>query len=77
MLWHMGGMPCAWWPYWQHGSGLSFYKAEPLIKQALLAPWTACALNATCMMPRGVNARDLGCGRKINAPLPKYGRCHR
>ncbi|XP_059146342.1 uncharacterized protein LOC131933790 [Physella acuta] len=80
MFEYFGDSPCAHLPFYQVESGFGVYHREPLIEQALINPWVACALNPECSCPvdprtvkkcpHGFNPREFGhCMRNDQSSL--------
>ncbi|XP_067650031.1 uncharacterized protein [Haliotis asinina] len=54
-------------------TGLLFFKNEMFIREAVVKPWAACAMDGSCMCPTNFPSWSFGC----NAKVRRYGKCHR
>ncbi|XP_046347633.2 uncharacterized protein LOC124128294 [Haliotis rufescens] len=54
-------------------TGLLLFKNEMFVREAIVKPWAACAMDGSCMCPTNFPLWSLGCDARVR----HYGKCHR
>ncbi|GFR96427.1 hypothetical protein ElyMa_006297700 [Elysia marginata] len=73
MFAYMGEESCQYFAYRETQCGFQVLKHDPLVIQAILNPWTRCALEQSCMCPV-VPESVIRCSKSVSSFEP---RCHR